>query len=264
MIKRILCLALVCLIGAHQAACRRGDNDAAKNDQVLSDQQSAAALVKQADQLYAQRDDLVRVKQGIILLRQALTADYKNYEAAWRLAMFNYYLGAHTAQAEERERAYHDGIEAGKTAVKIQTEKPEGHFWLGANYGGSARTGVLAGLAAIEDIRREMDEVIRLDPNYQGGSAYMVLGQVYLEAPKMFGGDTQKSIETLEEGLRHDGEGNSFLRLTLAKAYLADKRDDEARKQLDAIAQMKPDPEYLPEYRESSDAARELINQLKK
>jgi tetratricopeptide (TPR) repeat protein len=198
----------------------------------------------------------------VILLNQALTADYKNYDAAWRLAKFNYYLGAHTKEQNERDKSFRDGMEAGKVAVRLQPEKPDGHFWLGANYGGSARTGVLAGLSAIEDIRREMETVIRLDKNYQGASAYLVLGQVYLEAPRMFGGDVGRAVELLEEGVKLEKE-NAPLRVQLARAYLAAKREDDARRQLNYIFSMKPDENYLPEYDEAVAEARELMDKIK-
>src|SRR5690349_9010047 len=48
-----------------------------------SDPQSAATYISQADQFYSQREDLTRLQQGIVLLRQALTADPGNYDAAW-------------------------------------------------------------------------------------------------------------------------------------------------------------------------------------
>ena len=96
----------------------------------------AAEAIAEAEQLYAGRADLVKVRQGIVALRQAQAEDQANYELAWRLAKFNYYLGAHSPDSTERDKAFHDGIEAGKLAVKLQDGKPDGHFWLGANYGG--------------------------------------------------------------------------------------------------------------------------------
>jgi Tfp pilus assembly protein PilF len=204
---------------------------------------------------------MVRIKQGMILLRQALMADYKNYDAAWRLAMFNYYLGSHTNDNNERDKAFREGIENGRLAVKLQSDEPEGHFWLGANYGGSAQTGILAGLSAIEDIKNEMETVIRLDKTYQGASAYLVLGQVYLEAPKLFGGDLNKAVDVLEKGIKVEPD-NSLLRLQMARAYLAVKREKDARQQLNYILNMKPDPNYLPEYKESVEQAHQLLDKL--
>ena len=219
--------------------------------------ETAEEYVSQADQLYSQRGDLLRLREAIVLLRQAVTADFGNYDASWRLAKFNYYLATHTDNTAERDKAFRDGIEAGKTAVELQNGKPDGHFWLGANYGGAAEHSTIAGLATVADIRNEMETVLRLDEGYQDGSAYMVLGLVYLNAPTIVGGDPQKAVELMEKGL-HFGQGNAFLHLHLAEAYLKVGRPADARRQLNAIISMTPNQNYLPEYEEAVGQARVL------
>ena len=222
----------------------------------------SAETVAEADQLYTGRSDLVKVRQGVVALRQAQAEDQANYELAWRLAKFNYYLGAHSPEPTERDKAFHDGIEAGKLAVGLQDGKPDGHFWLGANYGGKAQTSMLSGLSEIDDIKHEMETVLKLDEGYQSGSAYMVLGRVYLEAPGFLGGDTQKAIAYLEKGLRL-GPDNSLLRAHLAEAYVEAHRNDDARKQIDALLVMKPAAGYEPEHEEAVARVRKLLEKIK-
>lgn len=226
-----------------------------------ADPNEAAELLSQADQLYGRRADLMQLRQAIVLLRQAVTIDPGNYDASWRLAKFNYYLATHTDNNEERKKAFDDGIEAGKSAIALQPGKPDGHFWLGAIYGAEAQRSALAGLASVNDIRREMETVLQLDEGYQDGSAYMVLGLVYLNEPGIAGGDPQKAVELMEKGLRF-GEGNAFLHLNLAEAYLKVHRPADARRQIDAIIFMKPDQDYLPEYNEALTEARKLLEKI--
>jgi len=185
--------------------------------------------LRQFEDLYAHREDLMNVRRAILALKQAQTGDPSNYEVAWRLAKLDYYLGSHSPDATEKNKAFHDGIEAGKLAVQLNNSKPDGHFWLGANYGGYAQINVLAGLADIEDIKREMEAVLKMDERYQAGSAYMVLGQVYLQAPRLLGGDTQKAIDNLEKGMRV-GPDNALIRSHLAEAYAQANRPGDARK----------------------------------
>jgi tetratricopeptide (TPR) repeat protein len=220
---------------------------------------SPAELVAQADQLYAQRDDLARVREGLAKLRGARAADPNNYEAAWQASKLNYYLGDNTTNEEERDKAFEDGVEAGRQAVKLQPEKAEGHFWLGANLGGQAKVSVLSGLADTDEIRQEMETVLKLDEGYLSGSAYMALGQVYLESPRMMGGDPKKAVEYMEKGLKL-GETNVLLRLRLAEAYLAVDRKADARKQLDFILNVTPDPNYMPEHKKAQAEARKLLD----
>src|SRR5947209_16514333 len=196
------------------------------------------------------------------MLRQAQLAYYGSYDAAWRLARANYYVGEHTADEDERDNAFRSGIEAGEAAVKLQDGKPEGHFWLGANYGGTAEHSVLSSLSTVEDIRREMETVLKQDEGFQAGSAYMALGQLYLEAPRILGGDHQKAVGYLERGLKF-GSNNSLLRLHLAEAYHLVDRDRDARKQIDALLSLTPDPNFLPEHKEAVEDGRKLLPQLK-
>jgi len=140
------------------------------------DKSTAAADIAQADQSYAEREDLTRLEQGIVLLRQALTADPDNYDAAWRLAKFNYYLATHLND-NNSERAFRESIEAGKTAVKLQPDKPEGHFWLGANYGGALQSDTSSGLASLEDVRKEMETVLKINEGYQDGIVNLTSGR---------------------------------------------------------------------------------------
>ncbi|MDT4897180.1 MAG: hypothetical protein QOH25_2257 [Acidobacteriota bacterium] len=230
--------------------------------EAAQDKAQAVELVAQADKLYPERADLQRTREGILLLARALAADSASFDAAWRLARLNYFLGAHTKDETERERAYDKGVEAGRRAVKLQEGKPEGHFWLGANLGGQAQTSSLSGLGAIDEIRAEMEKVIRLDESFQSGSAYMALGQVDLEAPRMFGGDARRAVEVLEKNLRF-GKDNVLYRLRLAQAYLAVNRKEDARRELNAILGMTPNPEYIPEYNDAVSEAHKLLDQEK-
>ena len=222
---------------------------------------SATQDITVADQLYDQREDLMQLRRGIVSLRQALTKEPANYDAAWKLSKFNYYLATHTDDSKERDNAFQAGIAAGKTAVQLQNEKPDGHFWLGANYGGAAERSTIQGLATVDDIRNEMETVLRLDEGYQDGSAYMVLGLVHLNAPAIVGGDPKKAVADMEKGLRF-GEPNAFLHLHLAEAYKKVGRNNDARRGLKKILDLTPDQSYLPEYKEASADAQKLLDQI--
>jgi Tfp pilus assembly protein PilF len=256
MYRYIIGAILICLL-LLATAC----NEGAPAESPAADTASAAEDITSADQLYSKREDLMQLRRGIVSLRQALTKDPGNYEAAWKLSKFNYYLATHTDDSKERDDTFKAGIDAGKTAVQLHNEKPDGHFWLGANYGGAAEHSAIQGLATVNDIRNEMDTVLHQDEGYQNGSAYMVLGLVYLNAPSIVGGDPKKAVEEMEQGLPF-GEPNAFLHLHLAEAYKKVGRNDDARKELKKILSMTPDPNYLPEYKEASAAAQKLLDQI--
>ena len=90
----------------------------------------------------------------------------------------------------------------------------------------------------------------------------MVLGRLYLEAPGLLGGDTQKAIEYMEKGLRF-GPDNALLRAHLAAAYLEAHRNEDARKQIDAVLAMKPAPGLEPEHKEALAEVKKLQEKMK-
>lgn len=251
---------VVFLLTIGSIACQEtGSAPAASVD--AGDEKLSAQKVAEAEPLYEGREDLSRARVAVSALRQARTADYGNYEAAWKLARASYYVGDHTDDSRESDEMFRQGVEAGKAAVKLQPDKAEGHFWLGANYGGAAAHSTLASLANIQDIRREMEAVLKIDEGFQSGSAYMALGRLYLQAPRVLGGSNQKALEYLEKGLRF-GANNSLLRLYLAQAYEAENRDADARKQIEALLSMTPDPQYIPEHREAVARAKKLQEKM--
>src|SRR2546421_9134017 len=168
-------------------------------------------------------------------------------------------IATHT-DGEYRDRAFRDGINAGKSAVQLQSDKPESHFWLSANYG-SLESGSF-GLATVGDMRKAMEAVLRIEEGYQDGSAYMILGLVDLKAPKIVGGDPQRAVTEMEKGLQV-GKANAFLRLHLAEAYQAVGRTPDAGEQLNAILSMTPDPNYSPELKEAQTQAWQMLDKIK-
>jgi hypothetical protein len=253
-------VSIVIFLSIMAAGCHR-EAEVAPNTVDRGDEKQALNSIAEADKLYADRADLARARLAVTTLRQARTADYGNFDAAWKLARANYYLGTHT-EGDEADDAFREGIEAGKAAIKLQGNRPEGHFWLGANYGGSADKSTLAGLSSVEDIRNEMETVIKLDEKFQNGSAYIGLGKLYLKAPKVLGGDTNKALQYLQKGEQIAPE-NALIKLYLAEAYHQAQRDGEAKKQIDALLAMTPDPNYVPEHNDAVKQAKELQAKLK-
>lgn len=226
-----------------------------------SDAKAATDRIAEADTLYTGRDDLNKARVAVAALRQARTADYGNYEAAWKLSRAAFYVGDHTDNNSERDDMFREGIEAGKNAITLQPNKADGHFWLGANYGGSAAHSTLAGLSSFRDIKNEMDAVLKIDESYEGYSTYLGLGRLYLEAPTVLGGDSKQAIAYLEKGLKMN-PNHTMMRAELAQAYIATNRKAEAKKEIDTVLSATPDPKYAPEHKDALAKAQKLQQKL--
>jgi hypothetical protein len=91
---------------------------------------------------------------------------------------------ARRAARTEESKLLDEGIAAGKKAVALAPNRVEGHFWLGANYGLAAEAGsFLKGFRLIDDIRNEMQIVLKLNSEYEQAGALLILGRLSLEAP---------------------------------------------------------------------------------
>ena len=238
------------------ASCSSSKPVVAKKEKVSPE--AIARALSEAESLFKHREDLDKLRISIGLLEAARDPDNRNYQVEWNYAKHSFFLGKFSTNDEESEEALEKGRDAGKLASRVDPEKPDGHFWYAANLGELAkRSPVTIGLRSVDDIKEAMNKVIAMQPDYQGASAYDALGQIEL-ATRLKGGDAQKAVDFLEKGAELAPE-NTNIRLHLAEAYLAVKRDAEARKELDHLLAMKPNPEYLPEYRECVDKAKKLI-----
>lgn len=251
--------AVIVTLVAGQTGCRNAQTTGEKSIDT-GDENVAKQKLAEGDTLYEGRTDMAKARVAVATLRQAQVADYGNYEAAWKLSRAAFFVGDHT-KGDEKDDMFRQGIEAGRVAVKLQPDKPEGHFWLGANFGGDASNSTLASLSSVQDIKREMEAVIKIDESFQGGSAYLGLGRLYLQAPRVLGGDTGKAIGFLEKGV-HIAPNNALMRYHLAEAYEAAGRDGEARKQIEALMAINPDPKFAAEHNDAMTKAKKLLEKL--
>ena len=241
-------------------ACSGGNSTSAPNNGG-SDAKMATSKIAEAEPLYEGREDMTKARTAVTALRQAHAADYGNYEAAWKLARAAFYVGDRTDNESEREAMFREGTDAGKAAVQLQPNKPEGHFWLGANYGGNAAHSTLANFSSFQDIKGEMEAVLKLDEGYEGHSAYLGLGRLYLQAPKMLGGDPPKAVEYLEKGLKLNPT-NTVMRYELAAAYQILNRNAEAKKQIETLMSTTPNPKYTAEHKQAVENANKLLEKI--
>lgn len=214
--------------------------------------------VRHADDYYLGRQNPENAWHALQLLRDAVAENPHDYEAWWRLSKVACYLARHTLKPE-RTRLLEEAVAAGKRAVALAPQRVEGHFWLGANYGLTAEErNFVKALMLVDSIRREMEMVVRLDPDYEQAAGLRILARLDYRAPFFKGGDKRRSMDRLEKCLARYPE-NSVTRLYLADTYLSMGLRDEARQQLESILALCPDPLYGPELAESQAEAREKL-----
>lgn len=224
----------------------------------------AAAEPKMADPdaLYSERESLPQAMQAESIWAARLTRDPRDFESAWKLARARYFLGTRLPEAGRRKARLEAGIAAGRAAVALQPDRPEGHFWIAANMGTLAESfGLRQGLKYRGAIKDEMLAVLRLDPAFQGGSADRALGRWYYKVPGLFGGSKRKSEDHLRRSLAYAPHSTASL-FFLGETLAAMGRKAEALAALHAVIDAPSDPAWAPEDREFKAKARRKLDEL--
>ncbi|HEY8549627.1 MAG TPA: TRAP transporter TatT component family protein [Vicinamibacterales bacterium] len=217
--------------------------------------------VPEADALYARREEPGQARAAADLWARALEADPTNFEAAWKLAKARYWLGTHGPEAQRRADL-EAGIEAARKAIALRPRSPEGHFWLAANMGALAESfGLRQGIKYRKPIKAALEEVLRIDPAYEQGSADRALGRWYFKVPGLFGGSNEKSEAHLRRALEYNPQ-STVTWFFLAETLLDMGRKDEAREALQRVLDAPVSEDWGPEDREWKKKASELLASL--
>ncbi len=255
--RRNLYILITIVITSYlHSACSQGSANETVSPAISAEQ--VAAIRTEAEKLFAEREDIAKLREAIKLAATLRNPDKRDYEAEWTFARYNYFLGRHADDEAESEKAFTAGRDAAKIAMNVKPNRPEGHFWFGANLGELCkRSPVTVGIRYVGDVREAMKRVIEIEPGYQGASAFDVLGQIEL-ATRIKDGSAEKAVEYLEKGIEHEKQ-NSSLHLHLAEAYRALHKDAEAKKQLETVLKMPTPPDYGPEHTETVEKAKKLL-----
>ena len=222
---------------------------------------SAVSAQQNADELYADRANLASARKAAEIWTAALKDNPRDFDAAWKLARARYWLGGHTA-ADEQRGFYEGGIDAGRQAIALDPNRPEGHFWVAANMGMMADSfGLRAGLKYRKPIKEELETVLRLDPAFNQGSADRALGRWYFKVPGLFGGSHKQAEQHLLASLKYN-PNSTVSHYFLAELYEDDRRKAEARAECQKILDAPLDPQWAPEDREWKAKAKALLTKL--
>ncbi len=161
----------------------------------------------------------------------------------------------------ERLAAYDRGRQIAKRGIELYPNKVGPHFWFAVNTGRWGETnGLLRSLFLLPTVKREMELVLQLDPDF--APAYNLAGHVYYEVPGPLGGDLKKAEELFRTGLTKDPR-DTGIRLGLGKTLVKRRRYAEARRELQAILDEK-DPRNLADWTlKDRTAARALLDSIK-
>lgn len=219
------------------------------------------AIVGRADELYHRRAEPGAVRESVMVLSGAHGGSDR-YEVQWRLARALFFLGQEAGSRDARRQLYAAGIGAGERAVTLNTNRVQGHFWIGVNLALFAEAnGGIRGLRALRRAPLELKRAIEIDERYHGAGPLRVLGRFYFKAPRILGGNRKRSRQLLDRALAID-PSNTVTLTYAAELAIAEGDHDRASDFLRRLIESPIDAEWEFENVRDRERARSTLEQL--
>ncbi len=220
----------------------------------------AAGLDDDPDALYAQRENIDLAQRAADIWSAQLVRSPRDFEVACKVARARHWLGE-VLPRDQRASHLEQGIAAARSAIALAPDRPDGHFWLGANMGAFAGVSLVRAFRYRTAIRDAFEAVLTRDPAFARGGAYCALGKYYNAVPVVFGGNKRRSEELLQRCLAIDPQSVAG-RYYLGQTLIALNRPGDAGRALKASIEAPCDTDYVPECRIWKRRAQNLLRRL--
>lgn len=192
------------------------------------------------------------INQAIEAFERAWEKEEYPAEAAFYLLKSYYFKGMYTGLSKSQQKeVFSKGRELGENAHRQFPDSVGIAFWYGANLGRWANVhGFLASATSgvAKTLRSLSQEIIDLNPEYEGGGGYRMLSQVYFHTPRipiiMGWPSDERALELSQKALKIAPDHFSNL-LLQSRILLSFDRKAEARTHLNRILEMEPRTDYL-------------------
>jgi predicted Zn-dependent protease len=134
---------------------------------------------------------------------------------------------------DDKVAAYARARDYARRATELAPNSADAHLWHAITLGTwSQAKGLLSSALALRDLRKEVDIVLRLDPN--NIEAHIMAGSIARELPVVLGGSAKEAEQHFKTAQRLDPKLTG-VRIELAQLYINTGRHAEARQQLQSV-----------------------------
>jgi hypothetical protein len=189
--------------------------------------------------VFAQRDSIPpgypHSLERELALQQSLRA-HESQDVGVLLRLSELYLDLGDdlyADEGQKRKVYEEGAAVAKRAMILDDRSAHAHFLYAATTGSVAKLkGLTAGPLVIKELKRHVERALELLPTH--AQALQMMGGLLAELPWLLGGDQAAAETYLKRAIAADSKFTNA-RLILAKLYLKQDREGEARVQLQAL-----------------------------
>ncbi len=209
------------------------------------------------------------IDKAIEQFSAALLSPNSEKDAALYLLKSYYYKAEFAVQnRNEKKKIFNEGKALGEKYIEKYPTSAEFRYWYLVNLGSWAQVyGILtAAREGVSDLMRTHSEkIIELDPEYQNGGGYFMLGAVHFKSPYipflLSWPDNDDAIKYLQLSV-DTGNAEMNQKNYLARALSKDGQDKKARALLEEVLKTKPSTATLVEDLDDIKEARQLLEDL--
>ena len=187
------------------------------------------------------------INEAIKYYQLALDEPGVEIDAAIGLLKAYYFKGKYVSRKEDEQKAVFDKAKnLALTYIDRYPEKPGFHYWYLTNLGSWAEVyGILT--AAREGVADQMKnhamQIIALDPKYEDGGGYLMLGAVHFKSPYipfiLSWPDNEEAVKWLQKAFK-TGEATPVQKVYLSQALYKEKQKSKAIAILQEVTNMTP------------------------
>jgi TPR repeat protein len=238
---------------------------------------SAKAGMDEGVDFYSKRQDgskgtlasTENIDKAIEQFSTALLSPQSEKDAALYLLKSYYYKAEFAVQdKDEKKKIFNEGKALGEKYIEKYPTSAEFRYWYLVNLGSWAQVyGILtAAREGVSDLMKTHSEkIIELDPEYQNGGGYFMLGAVHFKSPYipflLSWPDNDDAIKYLQLSV-DTGNAEMNQKNYLAQALSKDGRDKKARALLTEVINTEPSKATLVEDLDDIEEARQLLEDL--
>jgi len=215
--------------------------------------------------------DSTNINKAIVHLKKALSSTADKEKAYNFLLLSYYYKGAFVVRTkEEQKRNYLLGKKLGEEAIQLYPKNSGILLWYIANFSkfGEANGVVASAKNGLADkLKVKAERLLKLDPEFNDGAAYKLLGVLNYKVPNIPLFITWPSKEKAEEYLKKALSVNpkSISNIYYYAEFLTEvKRETEAKILLNKIINANPRKNALVEDLYDISMAEKLLNKISK
>ncbi len=217
------------------------------------------SLKERSETLASNSLDVEMVRQSADLCEQILAQKEDDFDTLVLYSRVCWSLGHLVTNKREQKRWFEKGRDAGGRLKELYSHKADGFYWHGVNFGEWVdRASIFAKIGAKKVILDDMNKVLEINPKYDGGGAYIIIGRINYIAP---GGSYSKAIDCYEKAIALNPKRTTAY-LYLGELDLHEHIFDKAEQNLKKVLAMEVDHRYGIEAKEDKANAIKLLRKV--